>query len=298
MSAIRISSPKDGLVRAASADGALAARALVATELVADAAIRHATAPTATAALGRSLMGALLLGAGTADGETVQVQFQARGPVRSLLAIADGTGCVRGLVGNASAHLPPRNGKLDVAGVVGEGTLSVVRQHPSWKEPYSGHVPIVSGEIAEDLAHYLAESEQTPSVVALGVFVSSDGGVKAAGGYLVHALPGAPEESIAMLEVNVRRLPTPSELVRGGLGPEEILEKLLHGLGTAERERIVPRFHCPCDRDRILRAVVALGRSEMRRIVEQGEEVQIRCEFCCDRYVLSPDDVGALLQDA
>jgi molecular chaperone Hsp33 len=243
-------------------------------------------------------MGALLLGAGAGDGETVQVQFQSKGPVRTLLAIADSRGCVRGLIGNAAAHLPPRNGKLDVGGVVGKGTLTVVRQHPSWKEPYRGHVPIVSGEIAEDFAHYLAESEQTPSVVALGVFVASDGGVEAAGGYLVHALPGAPEESVAMLEANVRRLPSPSELVRGGLGPNEILDRLVHGLGAAERERIPPSFHCPCDQDRIRRAVVALGRSEMREIVERGEDVRIRCEFCCDRYVLSADDVGALLQDA
>ena len=290
--------PKDGLVRAASSDGAFAARALVATELVGEAASRHETAPTATAALGRSLMGALLLAAGAADGETVQVHFQTDGPVRTLLAIADGGGRVRGLIGDAEAHLPPRNGKLDVAGIVGTGTLAVVRQHPSWREPYSGHVPIVSGEVAEDLAHYLLESEQQPAVVALGVFVSSDGAVEAAGGYLVHALPGAPEESVAMLESNVQRLPTPSELVRSGLDPDAIVDRLLHGIGVSERHEIRPVFHCPCDRARILRAVVALGRPEMRQIVERGEEVRVRCEFCCDRYVISADDVGALLQDA
>jgi molecular chaperone Hsp33 len=288
----------DELVRTLSADGSLAARALVATELVNEAATRHGSAPTASAALGRTLMGAVLLAAGTVDGERVQVHFRGNGPIRSLLAISSNRGEVRGLVGNATAHLPSRNGKLDVGGVVGSGTLAVVRSHPTWHEPYSGHVPIVSGEIAEDLARYLAESEQTPSVIALGVFVASDGSVQAAGGFLVHAMPDAPEEAVAMLESNVHHLPSPSELVHGGCRPDDILDKLLHGLGCSDRQRLQPVFYCPCDRDRILGAVLAMGRDEMRDIIKRGKDLEVRCEFCCDRYVVSQSEVVTLLKDA
>ena len=292
------SGSRDEFVSTLSADGSLSARALVATELVGEAASRHATAPTATAALGRTLMGALLLAAEAPDEERVQVHFRGDGPVRTLLAIATRAGEVRGLVGDPTAHLPPRDGKLDVAGVVGSGTLAVVRHYPRGREPYSGYVPIVSGEIAEDLASYLLESEQTPAVVALGVYVGSDGAVGAAAGYLVRAMPGADPAALDQLEANVRRLASPSELVRQGLRPEDVLERLLRGLGTSTQHRLSPSFRCPCDRERILRAVLAMGRSELLEVRARKEDLKVRCEFCRDEYVISPDEVGALIGDA
>jgi molecular chaperone Hsp33 len=288
----------DELVRTVSLDGGVAVRALVGTELVDDAARRHRTAPTSSAALGRALMGAVLLAAGAEEGETVQLQFNGDGPIGSLIAIADSGGLTRGYAARPSAHPPPHDGKLDVGRAVGRGILAVVRYHPSWREPYRGIVPLESGEIAEDVARYLQESEQTPSAVALGVFVGPDRTVLAAGGFLVQALPGAAEETLARLETNVAGLPPPTDLVRGGLRPDDIVDRLLEGLGSRERQRSEPLFHCGCGRDRILRAVVLLGRVEVRELIERDETLEVRCEFCGSEYRISPDELGPLGPDA
>jgi molecular chaperone Hsp33 len=288
----------DELVRTVSTDGGVAARALVATELVREAASRHGTAPTASAALGRALMGAVLLASGAEDDETVQLQFRGDGPIGTLTAIADSTGSTRGYATRPGAHPPPRAGKLDVGAAVGKGILAVVRYHPSWRKPHRGIVPLESGEIAQDVARYLHESEQTPSAIALGVFVGGGGVVEAAGGFLVQALPGAADEALARLESNVADLPTPTQLVRGGLRADDVVDRLLAGLGSRERTRSRPAFHCRCGRDRILRAVVLLGREEVRELTARGEPLEVRCEFCGDRYELSPDELGALVPDA
>jgi molecular chaperone Hsp33 len=290
--------PRDELVRTVSSDGALAVRALVGTGLVGRAALRHGTAPTASAALGRTLMGALLLAAGSKDGETVQIQVRGDGPIGTITAIADGRASVRGFAANPRADLPAREGKLDVGGAVGSGVLATVRYHPSWREPYTGVVPLVSGEIAEDLAHYLVESEQSPSAVALGVLVGPDHSVIAAGGFVVQVLPDADEEAVARLEHTVRALPAPTELVRSGLGAEAIVDLLLGDGGSAERVFTRPEFSCSCGRDRVLQAVVLLGRDEVRDIATRGEELEIRCEFCGREYRVGADEVGVLLPDA
>ena len=288
----------DELLRTLSGDGCLAVRVLTATRLVSVAATRHGTSPTASAALGRSLMGAVLLAAGTQDDETVQVQLRGDGELGQVLAIADGGGSVRGYVHNPAAHPPPRDGKLDVGRAVGQGILAIVRYRPSWRDPYSGIVPIVSGEIGEDLAHYLAESEQVPSALAVGVFVGASGEIEAAGGYLVQALPGASPELLADLEDTIRELPTPTEMLRAGLTADDVLARLLSRTGRGEVERIEPRFSCSCNRDRIRQAVVLLGRAETREIAQSGEELEVRCEFCATSYRLGPDEVGALFPDA
>jgi molecular chaperone Hsp33 len=285
-------------VRTLSSDGGLAVRALVGTELVREAASRHRTAPTASAALGRALMGAVLLATGADEGETLQLQFRGDGPLGPITAIADHAGRVRGYVANPAAHPPPAGGKLDVAAAVGEGILAVVRYHPSWREPYTGIVPLVSGEVAEDLAHYLAVSEQTPSVFAAGVFVESDGSVAAAGAYLVQALPGVDEAVIAKLEATVHALPPPSALVRSGVGADGLVDRLLAGIGGRERTRSEPRFFCACSVDKIRRVVALLGREETREIAASGEPLEVRCEFCATEYRLAPDEVGALVPDA
>jgi molecular chaperone Hsp33 len=288
----------DSLVRTVSEDGSLAVRALVATGLVAEAARRHGTAPTASAALGRALMGAVLIASSAKDDETVQIQLRGDGPLGQLTVIADNAGRVRGYVANPAAHPPARGGKLDVGAAVGRGVLAVVRYHPAWREPYTGIVPIVSGEVAEDLTHYLATSEQTASALAAGVFVGSDGEVVAAGAWLVQALPGADEAVLARLERTVRALPAPTELVRAGLSADDVCDRVLEGLGSRARERSAPRFHCACDEQRIRRAVALLGREETRAIARARESLEVRCEFCATQYVLGPDEVGALLPDA
>lgn len=288
----------DRLVRTLSSDGGVAVRALVGTALVGEAQRRHATTPTATSALGRALLGAVLLASDSKDAETVQLQFRGDGPLGTITVISDSRGCVRGFVSQPGLDLPPRGGKLDVGSAVGRGILAVVRHHPSWREPYSGIVPLASGEIAEDLAHYLRDSEQKPSAVALGIHLDALGRVDAAGGYFVQGLPGAEEDTLARLERNVMGAPTPSELVRQGLGAEELALHLLEGLGHRELEVSTPRFHCGCDRERVLRAVALLGREELRQIATLGEEVEVRCAFCAERYAVDPDEAGALAPDA
>lgn len=284
--------PGDSLVRTVSRDGSIAVRALVASGLVGHAASRHGTSPTATAALGRTLMGAVLMAAESGPEETLQVQLRGSGPLGTVTVIADSEGRVRGFVGDPAADLPARNGKLDVGRAVGPGILAVVRFHPSWREPYSGIVPLVSGEVAEDLARYLVESEQKPSAVALGVYVGADGGVEAAGGYLVHALPGATDEALAVLEANVRGLPSPTEMLRAGLDADGIVDRVLEGLGSRERHYRAPSFHCRCDLERVLQAVTLLGRDEIRDIAQRGERIEVRCEFCAERYSVDADEVG------
>ncbi len=283
---------------ALSGDGSFAVRALVATDLVAEAARRHVTSPTASAALGRALMGATLLAAAAKRDETVQLAFRGDGPIGSVTAIADGAGRARGFVGNPAVEVPPRGRKLDVGAAVGRGILAVVRHHPSWREPHRGLVPLVSGEIAEDIARYLKDSEQVASAVALGVLVGADGAVEAAGGFVVQVLPGADEVALAELERNVLGLAPPTELLRAGLRGDEILERLVGSLSSGPRERSRPAFACSCDRGRVERAVLLLGRAEVREIAAKGETVEVRCEFCAERYTLAADEVARLAPDA
>ncbi len=285
----------DALVRTLSEDGGITVRALSATDLVREAAERHGTSALATLALGRVLMGAILLGAGGKHGETVQVRFRGGGPLRTLLAIANAEGEVRGYVGDPAAGSATT---LSVAQGIGLGDLSVVRHRPGWKEPYTGIVPIVSGEVGEDLALYLTESEQTPSAVGLGVQLDDEGQVVAAGGFLAQALPDADESLLGRLEANVRALPGPSELVRSGAGAPGLAERLLDGIGGRELRRGPARYRCSCDRDRVIRAIALLGREEVEQLHAQGELVEVRCEFCGERYEVDPDHVRALFPDA
>lgn len=285
-------------MRTLSADGGVTARALVGSGLVREAARRHEASATAAQALGRALLGTLLVAAGQDDEQTVQVQFRGNGVLGTVTTIADGAGRVRGFPQNPAAELPLRDGKLDVGGAIGEGILTVVRNRSDWREPYSGIVPIQTGEIASDLAHYLAESEQTPSALALGVSHERDGGVRAAGGFLVQALPEADPETIRRVDTVVRGLPPVSELLAEGLGAAELAELVLAGAGTRELHASVPRFACPCSRERVLAAVTLLGRDELRETQRRGETLETHCRFCGERYLLSADELGALAPDA
>jgi molecular chaperone Hsp33 len=286
--------PPDRLVRTLSTRGGIAVRTLVATRLVADAAHRHGTSPTASAALGRALMGAVLLAAG-GKRETVQIELRGDGPLGTIVAIADPQGRARGYASHPAAEPPHREGRLDVAGAVGRGTLAVVRSTDDAAHPYTGIVPIATGTIAQDLAHYLAESEQIRSAVGLGVFLGARGEVIAAGGYLVQALPGAAEEEIAHVEANVLALPGPGELVRDGWDADAIATILQGVLGCRERHATQPLFHCGCRRERVLRAVALLGRDDLDRARAAGETLEVHCRFCAARYAVGPDDLEQIL---
>jgi molecular chaperone Hsp33 len=270
----------------------------VGTRVVQEAARRHQTSPVATAALGRTLLGAVLLASQGKDAETVEVRFRARRPLGHVVAIADDSGRVRGYVANPQLDLPLRGGRLDVSHALGLGELAVVRFRPGWREPYTGIVPIVSGEIAEDLALYLTESEQKPSTVALGIYHEQDGAPAAAGGFLVQALPGADDEVLKQIEANAERMPALSRLVREGATPTDVVELLLARVGRRDLEACTPQFHCGCNEERVLRAVSLLGRRDLDAATLKGETLEVRCAFCAERYAVDPERARALLQDA
>jgi molecular chaperone Hsp33 len=292
--------PREGdrLLRALSADGTLGVRAISAVGLAAEAAERQGASALAGAALGRALLGTVLLAAGGKDGETVELRMRGDGPLRSVLAMADGAGRARGTIGDAKAELPLRDGRLDLEAGLGAGQLAVTRLRPGRLRPYTGVVPIVSGGIAKDLALYLAESEQTPSAVGLGVLHGDDGAIAVACGLLVQALPGASGGALAVAERNVGRLGDLAERVRGGLGLHALVERLLDGLGVRWLDERVPVFHCGCDAGRALRATALLGREDLDDAVREGVPLDVRCDFCGDRYAIDPAEALALLAPA
>jgi molecular chaperone Hsp33 len=285
----------DRLARTLSADGTVRGLAAVTTDLVEEARVRHSTLPTATAALGRTLTAALLLGGLLKTEERVSLQFSGDGPLGGILADATPEGTVRGFVSRPQTHLPPRRGKLDVGGAVGRGLLCVMRVPRGEGPPYRSVVPLVSGEIGQDVASYLVNSEQTPSVVAIGVFVHADGRVGAAGGYLLQAMPGAEPATLDRLEENVGAAPPPSELVRGGADASAILGRLLAGFDTHLLEERDVRFACRCSRARAESAILAMGRVEMLDVIARERRAEVVCEFCAERYVVEEAELRALL---
>ena len=292
----------DHLILATAADTMTRLIAAVTTNLVAEACDRHRTAPTASAALGRTLSGALLLGCAYKDLEYITLRFDCDGPVGGIVAEAGASGAVRGYVKNPAAHLPPNSlGKLDVRGIVGGGMLHVIREAGFeiglMKEPYYGSTPIVSGEIAEDIAHYLAVSEQINSVVSLGVFVEAERErVTAAGGYLIQALPGAEESAIAAIEKAVADAPSVTEAIRGGADAAEMLRLALRGLPFDALESRPVEFRCKCSYERVVRIVTALGREEVEDMIEKDKGAELTCHFCNSVYYLDEDALRAILE--
>ncbi len=286
----------DYMIRGTAAGEQIRAVATVTTQTVEDARIRHTASATATAAIGRSLTAAALLGAGLKDGGSVLLRVLGDGPIGAIVAQADARGRLRGYAVNPQADLPvtPAH-KLDVGGLVGkQGTLHVTRD-VGLRSPYHGSVPLVSGEIAEDLAAYLVRSEQVPSVVALGVLVGPDLHVIAAGGLCVQALPGASAEVVADLEARARRMPPITQLVATGHTAEEILATALGGWEPAFGEVSPVRFHCGCTRQRVEEMLLTLGRTELEALLVQEGRAEVTCRFCGDRYVLTGDELEGMI---
>lgn len=289
--------PHDQLVRTISTDGGIAVRVIVGTVLVSEALRRHQTSATASVALGRALMGSVLLAATGKHGEMVQLQFRGDGPLGQIVALADAEGRTRGYVAHPRADAVDDAGAMDVAAGVGRGVLAVVRHGIDGRAPYNGIVPLSMGTIAQDIAHYMAESEQSQTAVALGVYLSPSS-IAAAGGFFVHALPGARPEDIEQAEENVRGFPGPGEMVREGMDADEITDRLLVGLGSRDRHYSTPTFHCGCNTQRVLRAVTTLGREELEQTRDRGESLEVNCHFCAERHVVTPADLAEVLESA
>lgn len=287
---------RDYMVRATVAGERVRALATVTTETVEDARIRHATSATATAALGRSLPAAALLSAGLKDGQLVTLRVLGDGPAGGIITQADAAGRVRGYVMNPQADLPATPArKLDVGGLVGrKGTLHVTRDL-GMRTPYYGSAPLVSGEIAEDLAAYFARSEQVPSAVALGVLVGRDLRVLAAGGLCVQALPGADPDVVAQVESRLRSLPPITDLVAAGQTPEQLMTAALDGLTSDGLATGPVTFTCQCNRQRVEEMLSVLGVDELESLLAQEGQAEVTCRFCGDRYVLNGDEMRALI---
>jgi len=202
---------------------------------------------------------------------------------------------VRGFVSRPKTDLPARRGKLDVGAAVGRGILCVMRVPATPGPPYRSIVPLVSGEIGVDVARYLVDSEQTPSVVGVGVWVEPDGRVGAAGGYLLQAMPDASDGAIDRLEANVAAAPTPSELVREGLDASGMLARLMHGLAPHDLERRPVAYRCRCTRGRALGACVAMGREELEHVLASDRRAEVVCEFCGERYEIEEGELRGIL---
>lgn len=287
----------DRIVRAISTDGMVQAAAICSRDLTERARQIHKTLPVATAALGRALAAASMMGnALKSDGASLTLQFKGGGPLGTVLAVSDNEGCVRGYVTNPHTDLPLRpDGKLDVGGAVGhEGTLTVIKDL-HMKEPYVGTIDLLGGEIAEDVASYFVESEQIPTACALGVLVDRDQSVKSAGGYLIQLMPGAGEDTIAKVEGGVMAAGPVSAILDQNDDPEALLRTVMSDFDLKILETCPVSYKCYCSRQRVERALISLGKSELEQMLAEQGGCQLTCQFCDAVYDFSADDLRALI---
>ena len=287
------------LYRAISADGSAVAEVLDAKDIVSEIEKIHKTSAVVTAGLGRltiaaSLMGYMLKG----EDDSITLRVDGGGPAGQLTAVADSRGNVKSCVANPVVEIPLNaQGKLDVGGAVGsDGTLSVVKDL-GLKEPYVGVIPLVSGEIAEDIASYYATSEQIPTVCSLGVLVNPDLSVKSAGGFLVQLLPFADEKCIDIIEKNIAEIKPVSAMLDEGVTPEEIANMLLKGLEPNELDTASPKYKCDCSRERTERVLISIGKDELRSIAAEGKDTSVCCHFCGKEYVFTPQEIEKLIEE-
>ncbi len=287
----------DKIVRMIAKDAPVKAMAISATELVERARAIHHTLPVATAALGRTLMAASLIGNTLKEERgSVTVRVSGGGPLGNILAVADSTGNVRGYVQNGQVELPSKSpGKLDVGRAVGTDGAITVMKDLGLKEPYVGSTPLVSGEIAEDITAYFAESEQIPTACALGVLVERDLSVAVAGGYLIQLLPGADEEVIQAIEQGIKALGPVTPVLAQGLSPQALLEKVL---GTFEMELLEEtpvEYRCYCSRERMKTALISMGREELTAVIQEQNGAELTCQFCDTVHHFENEEIAALL---
>ena len=286
---------EDYLVRATAAQAQIRAFACTTRQTVEAARQVHNTSPVATAALGRLLaagcmMGSMLKG----EKDLLTLQISADGPMESATVTADTAGNVKGYVGNPMVILPANaSGKLDVAGAVGSGMLRVIKDM-GLKEPYVGQTSLQTVEIAEDLTYYFAASEQVPSCVGLGVLMEKDNTVRQAGGFIVQLMPFAEDAVIDRLEENLKEIQSVTALLEQGDTPRQILEKVLAGLEVVFTDTMPVRFLCSCSKERVEKALISLGRSQLQELIDEGEEIEVNCHFCGKKYTFSIDELKRL----
>ena len=285
------------LVRAMTRDGFVKAVAVESRDIVERARQIHKTLPTATAALGRLLTAASMMGnmQKVEDG-SLTLQIKGDGPLGTLLAVSDAVGNVRGYVTNPQISLLEKyKGKLDVGAAVGHGMLTVIRDL-QMKEPYIGSVELVTGEIAEDITTYFVQSEQVPTACALGVLVDVDQSVKAAGGYLIQLLPGAPDEVIDKIEAGIQAAGAVTPMLEQGMTPEQLLKTVLRDFELELLETTPVEYRCYCSLDRVTSTLISLGKKELQEIVDDGETIHIGCQFCDTDYAFTTEQIADILK--
>ncbi len=285
----------DEIVRAVTKDGFVKISAVTARGVVERARQIHGLSPTASAALGRTLCAASMLGELMKEDEaSLTIRINGGGPVGSVIAVSDNGGNVRGYVTEPKADLPTRSdGKLDVGGLVGTDGMLTVSRDIGLKEPYVGSTELVTGEVAEDLAQYMVESEQIPAAVGLGVLVDTDRTIKAAGGFIVQLMPGAPEELITALEDNIFVMDQLTTVLAED-GVDEAVRQVLKGLEYETVMRVPVEYRCNCSRERVEQALRSVGREELEDMAASGEETEVSCQFCDRVYRFTPEELRIL----
>ena len=285
----------DYIVRAVAANAQIRAFACTTREIVETARASHNTSPVVTAALGRllsagAMMGSMLKG----EKDLLTLQIKGDGPVNGLTVTADSQGNVKGYANVPDVILPANSiGKLDVAGALGQGMLSVIKDL-GLKEPYVGQTALQTGEIAEDLTFYFATSEQIPSAVGLGVLVEKDGSVKQAGGFIIQLMPFTSDEVIEKLEARIAEIDSVTNMLERGLSAEGILEEILGDLGVEITDTIETRFHCDCSKERVARALSTINKKDLDDIINDGESIEVKCQFCNKAYNFEIDELKAI----
>ena len=287
---------KDYIVRATAADNQIRAFAATTTQVVEIARQHHNTSPVATAALGRLLTAGAMMGSMMKnDTDMLTLQIRGDGPIQGITVTADSHANGKGYVGNPDVVLPPKNGKLDVGGAVGIGLLQVIKDM-GLKEPYSGQTILVSSEIAEDLTYYFANSEQVPSSVGLGVLMEKNNTVRCAGGFIIQLMPFAEEKTISQLEENLKNVTSVTALLDQGYTPEQLLETLLGNLGLEITDTVPTQFYCNCSKERVEQAVVSIGRKEIQEMIDDGEDIEVKCHFCNTAYRYTVDELKNIIK--
>ncbi|MDG5790172.1 Hsp33 family molecular chaperone HslO [Evansella sp. AB-P1] len=289
----------DYLIKALAYDGTVRAYGIRSTKMVQEAARRHDTWRTVTAALGRALSAGTMMGTMLKGNEKITIKIEGDGPASPIIIDANAKGEARGYVSNP--HVDPErkaSGKLNVSAAVGEtGSLSVVKDL-GMKENFTGSVPLISGELAEDFTYYFASSEQTPSSVALGVIIDNEDNVEkvmAAGGFIIQMMPGVKDETIDEIENQLKTIPPISKLIQDGLSPEEILFKLLGKDNVRILDKIDVNFKCRCSKERISQSISGLGKEEIMMMIEEDGGAETQCNFCNEKYIFSKEDLEEIL---
>ena len=290
---------EDYIVRATAANGFIRAFAAISTNTVEEARKIHGTTPVASAALGRMLTAGAIMGAMLkSEKDLITLQITGSGPLKGVLVTSDSKSNVKGYVVNPDADLPLKpDGKLDVGNAVGAGTLKIIND-VGLKDPYVGSIELISGEIADDLTYYFAQSEQVPSSVGLGVLVDTDCTIKHSGGFIVQLMPGADEEIIDKLEKKLMTIPYVTDMLNDGYSAEKMLEAILGDLELEILEKSPMQYKCTCSKDRVEKAIISLGKKEISQIIEEDKKAELTCQFCGKVYNFNETELKDILLKA